>query len=129
MQDFDSLKSELNGRSELIIGDIRRKIKNLNHILASSIPLGFVSIDVDVYTSSKSALKLIAYSSPESLLPTVGLHFDDVWSEWGYNRFAGELLSMTIGMADSRPSTTQCTCSTRSIIRIALSHYVQEHKL
>ena len=93
MQDFDSLKSELNGRAELIIGDIR-KIENLNHILASSIPLGFVSIDVDVYTSSKSALKLIADSSPESLLPTVGLHFDDVWSEWGYNRFAGELLSI-----------------------------------
>lgn len=56
--------------------------------------MGFASIDVDIYTSSKSALKLIADASSEYLLPTVGLHFDDVWSEWGYNRFSGELLSI-----------------------------------
>ena len=31
---------------------------------------------------------LIAYSV------AAGLHFDDVWSEWGYNRFAGELLAI-----------------------------------
>jgi len=66
----------------------------LDQVLTESAPLGFASIDVDIYTSSKSALKLIADSKPESLLPTVGLHFDDVWSEWGYNRFAGELLSI-----------------------------------
>ena len=93
MQDFDRLKAELNGRAELIIGDIR-EIGDIDHILAQSGPLGFASIDVDIYTSSKSALKLIADSKPESLLPTVGLHFDDVWSEWGYNRFSGELLSI-----------------------------------
>ena len=93
MQDFDALQVELAGRASLVIGDIR-KIESLDEILATAGPLGFASIDVDIYTSAKSALKLITDSSSESLMPTVGLHFDDVWSEWGYNRFTGELLAI-----------------------------------
>lgn len=93
MQNFDALQAELAGRAKLIIGDIR-KIGSLDEILAGAGPLGFASVDVDIYTSAKSALKLITDSSSESLMPTVGLHFDDVWSEWGYNRFAGELLAI-----------------------------------
>jgi hypothetical protein len=93
MQDFDALQAELKGRAQLIIGDIR-EIGSLDEILANNGPLAFASIDVDIYTSAKSALKLIAEATSESILPTVGLHFDDVWSEWGYNRFAGELLAI-----------------------------------
>lgn len=93
MQDFSSLQAELEGRANLIIGDIRA-ISSLGDIVTGSEPLGFASIDVDIYTSAKSALNLIANSEASTLLPTVGLHFDDVWSEWGYNRFAGELLAI-----------------------------------
>ena len=93
MQDFDALEAELKGRAKLIIGDIR-VIGSLDGIFSSTGPLGFASIDVDIYTSAKSALKLIANSEAKVLLPTVGLHFDDVWSEWGFNRFAGELLAI-----------------------------------
>ena len=93
MQDFDALQAELKGRAKLVIGDIR-DIGTLGEILSESGPLGFASIDVDIYTSAKSALKLIADSKASALLPTVGLHFDDVWSEWGYNKFAGELLAI-----------------------------------
>jgi hypothetical protein len=93
MQDFKGLEDELKGRAKLIIGDIRN-IGSLDDILADSGPLGFASIDVDLYTSAKSTLKLISDAKTESLLPTVGLHFDDVWSDWGYNRFAGELLAI-----------------------------------
>lgn len=93
MQDFDALQKELDGRATLIIGDIR-KIGSLDEILSESGPLGFVSIDVDIYSSAKSALKLIADCETSSLLPTVGLHLDDAVSEWGYNRFAGELLAI-----------------------------------
>ncbi|MDA1282959.1 MAG: hypothetical protein O2921_10135, partial [Chloroflexi bacterium] len=67
---------------------------SIDEILSGHGPLGFASIDVDIYSSAKSALKLIAGASTESILPTVGLHFDDVWSEWGYNKFAGELLAI-----------------------------------
>ena len=45
-------------------------------------------------TRYTSALKLIADANTDTLLATVGLHFDDVWSEWGHNRFAGELLAI-----------------------------------
>ena len=93
MQDFDQLQSELAGRANLIIGDIR-EIESFDQIITDSGPLGFASIDVDIYSSAKSSLKLIAEADSSSLLPTVSLHFDDVWSEWEYNRFAGELLAI-----------------------------------
>jgi hypothetical protein len=93
MQDFDGLQSELKDRAKLVIGDIGN-IGSLDDILSGSGPLGFASVDVDIYSSAKSALKLVADASASTLLPTVGLHFDDVWSEWGYSRFAGELLAI-----------------------------------
>jgi hypothetical protein len=93
MQDFDALQAELKNRAKLVIGDIRN-IGSLEDILSDSGALGFASIDVDIYSSAKSALKLIADAEANTLLPTVGLHFDDVWSEWGYSRFAGELLAI-----------------------------------
>ena len=93
MQDFESLQTELSGRARLVIGDIR-EIGSLDDVLSDSGPLGFASIDVDLYSSAKSVLKLITEARSKSLLPTIGLHFDDVWSEWGYSRFAGELLAI-----------------------------------
>ena len=56
--------------------------------------LGFASIDVDMYSSAKSTLQLPVEAKTETLLPVVELQFDDVWSEWGYSRFAGELLEI-----------------------------------
>jgi len=93
MQDFGSLQAELEGRAQLVIGDIR-EIESLESVLSGSGPLAFASIDVDIYSSAKSALNLIAGAGSDSLLPTVELHFDDVWSEWGYSRFAGGLLAI-----------------------------------
>jgi hypothetical protein len=93
MQDFDSLQRELTGRAKLVIGDIR-SLGSLDEIISGSGALGFASVDVDIYSSAKSALKLVANADAATLLPTVGLHFDDVWSEWGYSRFAGELLAI-----------------------------------
>jgi len=109
MQDFDQLQSELGGRASLIIGDIR-KIGALAGIIASTGPLGFASVDVDIDSSAKSALKLIADANTDTLLATVGLHFDDVWSEWGYNRFADELLAIdeTTGTTETNPGTRRC---------------------
>lgn len=94
MQDFESLQAELAGRARLIIGDIRQ-IGSLDETISDSGPLGFAVIDVDLYSSAKSALQLLADAKTGSLLPVVGLYFDDVWSNWGYSRFAGELLAIT----------------------------------
>ena len=93
MQDFELLQAELGGGAKLVIGDIR-EIGSLDDVLRGSGPLGFASVDVDIYSSAKSVLELIAKARSELLFPTIGLHFDDVWSEWGYNRFAGELLAI-----------------------------------
>ena len=93
MQDFTRLQLELDGRAKLVIGDIR-SIKSLDQVFDGARPLAFASVDVDLYSSAKAVLKLIADLDFAFLLPTVGLHFDDVWSDWGLNRFAGELLAI-----------------------------------
>ncbi len=92
MQDIAALRKELNGRAELIIGDIR-KIPTLNDILQCH-PLGFASIDVDLYSSTKAVLRLLGECSQMSLLPITSLHFDDVWTNIHYSRFTGELLAI-----------------------------------
>ena len=93
MQDFTRLQLELDGRAKLVIGDIGT-IKSLAQVFDGAGPLAFASVDVDLYSSAKAVLKLIADLDFAFLLPTVVLHFDDVWSDWGYNRFAGELLAI-----------------------------------
>jgi len=93
MQDINRLQQELDGRANLVIGDIR-EIKSLEQFFVGDRPLAFASVDVDLYSSSKAVLKLIADLDFTFLLPTVALHFDDVWSNWGLNRFAGELLAI-----------------------------------
>jgi hypothetical protein len=92
MQDIELLKSEIAGRAELIIGDIR-DIPNLAKVIGGK-PLGFASIDVDIYSSTIATLQLLAECPATALLPTVSLHFDDVWGRIHYSRFAGELLAI-----------------------------------
>jgi len=93
MQNFDALQAELEGRAKLVIGDIR-EIHDLESVFNDTAPLGFASIDVDIYSSTRSILELLASTPQRFLMPTVQLHFDDVWSEWGYNKYAGELLAI-----------------------------------
>ena len=93
MQNFNALRAELKGRAKLVIGDVR-EIHDLGSVFDDASPLGFASIDVDIYSSARSILDLLSKIPESLLLPTVQLHFDDVWSEWGYNKFAGELLAI-----------------------------------
>ena len=92
MQEIDSLRRDLGGRAELIIGDIR-EISDLTEVIGDK-PLGFASVDVDIYSSTKAVLRLVGECPSEALLPTTSLHFDDVWAGIHYSRFAGELLAI-----------------------------------
>ena len=71
------LIEELNGKAEIVIGEIcdtlPRFIENLN----SRQPVGFVSIDVDTFVSSYDALQLFL-ASKEKLLPVIPVYFDDI---------------------------------------------------
>lgn len=93
MIDYAKLSDELGDNAELVIGNIAETIDGFRSRLSRDCPIGFVAVDVDTYTSSKAALRLMEGDS-ESYLPMTWHYFDDCSSRSHFNRFAGELLSI-----------------------------------
>lgn len=58
-------------------------------------PIGFISFDLDYYSSTMAAFKIFSMKK-EYLLPRVACYFDDMTGDidWAYNDFAGELLAI-----------------------------------
>jgi len=92
MVDQDELVSKTQGKAEIVFGDIADTVDAFVESLESSCPLGFVSIDVDVYSGAKSALRCLA-GPPETVLPATSLYFDDVGSFFA-NDWCGELAAI-----------------------------------
>jgi hypothetical protein len=93
--DHDLLRNRLPSNARLIVGDIAKTIEpfckeNLN----AECPVGFVSIDVDLYSSTKSAFKLFKKGKPEFYLPAVVMYFDDVNDMITLNSWCGEALAI-----------------------------------
>jgi hypothetical protein len=59
---------KLNGGADIIWGDIGQTIEPFTAKLTSEAPIGFISIDVDIYSGTMSALKALA-GSTEKYLP------------------------------------------------------------
>jgi hypothetical protein len=92
MEDRDALMRKIGGRAEIVWGDIADTIGAFTETLSPGAPLGFVSVDVDIYTATKAALRCLT-GSPEAYLPAVSMYFDDV-SFFFANRWAGELAAI-----------------------------------
>ncbi len=92
MQDPDELRSRLAGQAELIIGDIANTIDPFMSSLRGDCPLGFVSIDVDVYSATVSSLKGLA-GPHDRYLPAVSFYFDDTLFYFA-NEACGELAAI-----------------------------------
>jgi len=86
--DVPSLKAKLTDRTELILGNIRETVGSC----AIEAPLGFVAIDVDFYSSTVDALRLLCRPDV-GRLHRVALYFDDARMHWNH-RYAGELLAI-----------------------------------
>jgi len=73
--ELDKLRAKLS-KSELIIGDVE---KTLDSFIAdfSPAPIGAIMFDLDYYSSTKNAMKLLSIN-PENFLPRVFCYFDDV---------------------------------------------------
>ncbi len=56
---FDALAKNLDGNSRLIIGPLAETIVEFSARDFSNAPIGFISIDVDYYSSSVEALKAL----------------------------------------------------------------------
>ena len=71
--DRDALEKRIQGRAELILGDIRTTITEWEP--RPDAPVGAVLFDMDVYTSTLAALQVLTKSNA---LPRVWCYFDDI---------------------------------------------------
>jgi hypothetical protein len=92
MTNKDDLRKRVAGRAELLFGDIKHTVHGFVESLDPSAPLGFVSVDVDIYSGTKSALRALT-GRAELYTPGVSLYCDDVRFFFA-NRWCGELLAI-----------------------------------
>jgi len=79
------LQSRLSERTTLVLGDVARTVSRF----APRGPIGFVSFDLDFYSSTMHAFRI--FEKP--ILPHTPIYFDDVILPFNH-RFAGELLAI-----------------------------------
>lgn len=91
--DFERLKARLKHAS-LRIGDVSDTVLELLSEGGLD-PIGFVSFDLDYYSSTKNALRIFE-GSPKTRLPRVFCYFDDIiWPEGAcHNEYVGELCAI-----------------------------------
>jgi len=92
METREALVARIGGRAELVFGDIGDTVEGFVRTLSPSTPLGFASIDVDIYSGSKSALRCLD-GAAELYLPAIPMYFDDV-AFFFANDWCGELASI-----------------------------------
>ena len=85
--DFDRLSDSLSENTELVIGDIKDTIKAFTERDFQDCPIGFVSIDVDYYSSTLDTLELFKMNS-ENYLPKVVMYLDDLQDDF-HNSWCG----------------------------------------
>jgi hypothetical protein len=87
--DLDALEPKLGPRTTLILGDIREKIEHFSEEFDPS-PIGFIAVDVDLYSSTAAALRVLDLCP---ILQHVAIYCDDIDLE-RCHRWAGELLAI-----------------------------------
>jgi len=90
--DVERLKAALPPFAELVIGDVAETVPGFVSTLSPASPLGFVSMDLDYYSSTKPALEIFR-GPAQNYLPAVLLYLDDTVIETA-NPWCGELLAV-----------------------------------
>ena len=90
--DVEKLEKRLRS-AKLVIGDVRETVQRFSE--SNPTPIGFISFDLDYYSSTMAALRVLDMRS-ENLLPRLFCYFDDVAGgpAYCYNEFTGELLAI-----------------------------------
>jgi hypothetical protein len=88
----DALEAALPRNARLILGDLKDTVSPFVSSLDPAVPIGFVSLDVDYYSSAKSALALFE-GAPSCYFPYVYVYVDDI-NQTSNSNFAGELLAI-----------------------------------
>jgi hypothetical protein len=90
--DQEALESALPANAEIRLGPIGETIEPFVEQMDASAPLGFATLDVDFYSSSKEALRLFD-GRPDAYLPYVTVYVDDLALST-HTPYAGELLAI-----------------------------------
>ena len=88
----DELRSRLPANAELIVGKIEETVAEFLKQVDPDCPIGFVSVDVDYYSSSKACLELLR-GKPEQYLPMTPVYLDDL-EPVANNPWTGEMLAV-----------------------------------
>ena len=89
MADRMTLVNRVGDRAELIFGDITETVNGFVAGLSPQAPLGFISIDVDIYSGARSALRCLM-GPADRYTPAIAIYLDDVGFYFA-NRWCGEL--------------------------------------
>lgn len=87
------LQSSLPKNVHLVLGNVSDTVETFMEELPATHPIGFVSFDLDYYSSTMSAFKLLTDKNSAKYLPRVPVYFDDI-AEESHNPWAGELLAI-----------------------------------
>lgn len=92
--DYEHIKEKVPS-AKLIIGDVKDTVKTFRD-QHNPAPIGFISFDLDLYSSTTGALKL--FSTDCEILPRVICYFDDILdapeATAMFNDWTGELLAI-----------------------------------
>jgi hypothetical protein len=86
--DFNKLQGSLDDNTQLVIGKIDETLPVFMEENYEDSPIAFISIDVDYYSSTVEALKILEMS-PEQYLPRVEVYLDDLQDK-SHNSWCGE---------------------------------------
>jgi hypothetical protein len=92
-EDRETLIRTLGGQAEIIWGDIADTIGPFTDSINSAAPLGFISVDLDIYSATTVALRCLT-DRPEKYNPGISMYFDDV-SFFFATEWAGELAAIS----------------------------------
>ena len=138
--DFEMDVAALQARlthAELIFGDVKETAaaiwenKNLP-------PIGFISFDLDLYTSTKAAFQIFESPTPQCFLPRTFCYFDDVIAPYGdtveiHCDHVGELLAIRefnemhpyIKISQIRGLESQFGITRRLYLKTYVTHFFQ----
>jgi hypothetical protein len=94
------LRAALPPNAKLVIGDVADSVPTFLKQLTTEAPLGFASLDLDYYSSTKAALDVFK-DEPEKYLPLTVIYLDDVVDPTN-NPWAGELLAVNEFNAENK---------------------------
>lgn len=92
MPDRSQLEHRVKGKAELVFGDIKDTMDPFMRTLTPDAPIGFISVDVDLYSASVSCLRVLD-GKAEWYHPAVAMYLDDITTYFG-NRWCGELAAV-----------------------------------